>query len=230
MNMAENENENDPDAGAGPESVKPTWRGVSHHWAALAALGAGAVLVVMAPTTRAAWASAIFAASVVTLFSVSASYHRRTWAPRSLALLRGLDHASIFVLIAGSYTPVCVLGLPPDPGMKLLVAVWLAAALGALKSIFWSRAPRILSSALYVFVGWLVVPYFNVLRESLTTFQLAMLVGGGVVYSVGALVYAARKPNLVKDVFGYHEIFHILTIVACGMHFAMVIGLVQAAR
>jgi hemolysin III len=224
------ENDNDTDAGAGPESVKPTWRGVSHHWAALAGLGAGIVLVGMAPTTRSAWAAAIFAASVVILFSVSASYHRRTWAPRSLALLRGLDHASIFVLIAGSYTPICLLGLPPDPGTKILAAVWGAAALGALKSVFWARAPRILSSALYVLVGWLVVPYFGELRASLTTLQLALLVGGGVVYSAGALVYAARRPNLVKDVFGYHEIFHILTIVACGMHFAMVIGLVQAAR
>ncbi len=213
-----------------PKPVKPSLRGVLHHWAAVASAGAGVVLVSMAPTTRAAWAAAGYMASVVTLFSVSAVYHRPTWTPEKRAFMRRLDHASIFLLIAGTYTPVCLLAFPPDIGTKLLKLVWAGAGLGVIKSVFWAHAPKPVTALIYLLVGWTVVPYFGTMVDVISRTDLALFVGGGIVYSLGAVVYALKKPNIVKDVFGYHEVFHALTLVACGMQFAVILGLVRAAR
>lgn len=210
--------------------VKPTLRGVIHHWSAVAAFGAGIILVAMAPTARAAVAAGVHALSVCTLLTVSAVYHRPMWAPRPRAFMRRLDHASIFVLIAGTYTPICRLGLPDALGAKLLLWVWVAAALGVLQSIFWVHAPKPVTALLYLFVGWAVAPHFGAVRDALSPAHLALLIGGGVVYSLGAVVYAARRPNPVPGVFGYHEVFHALTVLACGLHYALVTSLVLAAR
>lgn len=210
--------------------VKPTLRGVIHHWSAVAAFGAGLVLVAMAPTARAAVAAAVYALSVCTLLTVSAVYHRPMWQPRPRAFMRRLDHASIFVLIAGTYTPICRLGLPEAVGGRLLLLIWVAAALGVLQSIFWVHAPKPVTAALYLFVGWIVVPYFRAVGDALSSGQIALLLGGGVIYSLGAVVYAARRPNPVPGVFGYHEVFHAMTVLACGLHYGLVAGLVRAAR
>jgi hemolysin III len=215
--------------GAAAPPVKPTLRGVLHHWSAVAAFGAGVILVAMAPTARAASAAAVYALSVCTLLTVSAVYHRPMWQPRPRAFMKRLDHASIFVLIAGTYTPLCRLGLPPTVGAKLLFWVWVAAALGVLQSIFWVRAPKPVTAALYLFVGWAVVPYFGAVRDALSPAHLALLIGGGVVYSLGAVTYALRRPNPVPGVFGYHEVFHAMTVVACAAHYALVASLVRAA-
>ena len=209
--------------------VKPTLRGVIHQWSAVAALGAGIILVAMAPTARAAVAAGVYALSVCTLLTVSAVYHRPMWAPRPRAFMRRLDHASIFVLIAGTYTPMCRLGLPESVGDRLLLWIWIAAALGVLQSILWVHAPKPVTAALYLLVGWIVVPYFGAVRAALSPSQLALLIGGGVIYSLGAVIYAARRPNPVPGVFGYHEVFHAMTVLACGLHYALVAGLVRAA-
>jgi hemolysin III len=209
--------------------VKPTLRGVIHQWSAAAAFGAGIILVAMAPTTRAAVAAGVYALSVCTLLTVSAVYHRPMWAPRPRAFMRRLDHASIFVLIAGTYTPMCRLGLPEAVGDRLLLWIWIAAALGVLQSIFWVHAPKPVTAGLYLLVGWIVVPYFGAVRAALSPSQLALLIGGGVIYSLGAVIYAARRPNPVPGVFGYHEVFHAMTVLACGLHYALVAGLVRAA-
>lgn len=134
------------------------------------------------------------------------------------------------MLIAGTYTPICRLGLPDAVGGQLLVLIWIAAALGVLQSIFWVHAPKPVTAALYLFVGWIVVPYFRVLGEALSSGQIALLLGGGIIYSLGAVVYAARRPNPVPGVFGYHEVFHAMTVLACGLHYGLVAGLVRAAR
>ncbi len=216
--------------GASAPPVKPTLRGVIHHWSAVAAFGAGVVLVGMAPTSRAAFAALIYALSVCTLFTVSAVYHRPTWKPKPRAFMRSLDHAAIFVLIAGTYTPICRLGLGDAAGSRLLFWVWIAAALGVLQSIFWVRAPKPVSAALYLFVGWTVVPYFGAVRAALSPAHLALLLGGGIVYSLGAVTYALKRPSPVPAVFGYHEVFHTLTVVACACHYALVTDLVRSAR
>lgn len=214
------------DSGA---KVKPTFRGVLHQWAAVAMAGGGTVLIAMAPSARARLAAAAYTASVVTLFSVSALYHRPTWKPSQRAVMKRLDHASVFILISGTYTPICLLGLIPGPGMKLLALTWATTLLGLMRAVFWPDAPRAVTAGLYLFAGWLLVPFFSQVRASLSTASLALLFAGGVVYTVGAVMYALRRPNPLPGVFAHHEVFHALTLLASGLHFALVLGLVRAA-
>lgn len=209
--------------------VKPTFRGVLHQWAAVAMAGAGTVLIAMAPSARARLAAAAYTASVVTLFSVSALYHRPTWKPAQRAVMKRLDHASVFILISGTYTPICLLGLIPGPGLKLLALTWATTLLGLLRAVFWPDAPRAVTAGLYLFSGWLLVPFFGQVRASLSTASLSLLFAGGAVYTVGALMYALRRPNPLPGVFAHHEVFHALTLLASGLHFALVLGLVRAA-
>ncbi|MBF5045698.1 hemolysin III family protein [Aggregicoccus sp. 17bor-14] len=206
--------------------VKPLLRGVSHQAAASVALGAGAVLVALAPTAPARAAALVYALSLVAMFAVSALYHRPTWSPRARARMRRLDHATIFVLIAGTFTPFAVLGLGGSAATTLLAVAWGGALLGLLQSLFWVHAPKPVSALLYLALGWAISPYFGALRAAVGTRALGLLLAGGVAYSVGALVYALRRPNPFPRVFGYHEVFHALVIVASVCHFAAVLGLV----
>lgn len=209
---------------------KPRLRGVLHEFAAAVALGAGLVLTMMATNLRVATAAAVFAASLFVLFVVSATYHRVTWSVRARAWMRRMDHASIFILIAGTYTPVAMIGLPPETGNKVLIAVWVGALLGILQSLFWVGAPKFVAAALAVAVGWTIVPYFGEARRSLGSVSMMLLLAGGIAYTAGAIAYASRRPNPRPGVFGYHEVFHALTIVGAACHFAVVLMLVRAAN
>jgi hemolysin III len=204
--------------------MKPLLRGVSHQIACVVALLVGGWLVVWAPTSRGSTAAAIYGASLTTLFGVSALYHRPTWPPAQRAWLRRVDHSAIFILIAGTYTPFCLL-LPPEQ-RRLLWVVWSGAALGVVQSIAWVRAPKVLVAVLYLLLGWCVVPFFHSMREVMTRPEITLMAVGGAAYSAGAVVYALRRPNPWPTVFGYHEIFHALTIVAAACHFRAVIGVV----
>jgi hemolysin III len=217
------------EAGAGAAAEKPLLRGLLHQLAAACALGAGGVLVSVAPTPRAAAAAALYSASLVLLFAVSATYHRVQWSTRARAWMRRADHASIFVLIAGTYTPIALFGLPGPSGEQLLWAIWGGALLGVLQSLFWVSAPKPLTAALAVAVGWTLVPFWGEARAVLGGGQLGLVVGGGVAYTLGALAYASKRPNPRPGVFGYHEVFHALTIVGAGLHFAAVLQLVRGA-
>ncbi len=208
---------------------KPRMRGVLHQFAAAVALGAGSVLVSMAPSERSATGAALFAVSLVTLFTVSATYHRVNWSVPARAWMRRMDHASIFILIAGTYTPIALIGLPEALGNSLLLAIWSGALLGVLQSLFWVNAPKALTAALAVGVGWTLVPYFEEARRSLGVTELALILSGGVAYTVGAVTYAAKRPNPLPGVFGYHEVFHALTIVGAVLHFIVVLLLVRSA-
>ena len=207
---------------------KPLLRGVLHHYGALVALGAGAVLVLATKAPRSRAAAAGYALSALLLFTVSAAYHRITWQPEARKVMRRADHASIFLLIAGTYTPICLLGLPPATGERLLAWVWLGAALGVLQSLFWVDAPKPVSAGLYLALGWALVPYFNQIWGVLTAADLFFLFGGGACYTLGAIFYAAKRPNPLPGVFGYHEVFHALTLVAFVCHFLLVARLVLA--
>ena len=216
--------------GSALPGAKPKLRGVLHQWAAAGALGAGAALVSLARTPRIAAAVGVFAGSLVVLFAVSAVYHRVNWSAAARERMRRMDHASIFVLIAGTYTPIAVLALPPESGQSLLLAVWGAALLGILQSLFWIRAPKAISAMLAVAVGWTIIPYLGTARASLSTAEFALIAAGGIAATAGAIAYALKRPNPWPGVLGYHEVFHALTIVGATLHFAAVVHLVRAER
>jgi len=206
---------------------KPLLRGVSHEIAAWLALAAGVTLALVAPGGRARTSAVVYAASLFSLFAVSALYHRPNWAPRARLWMRRLDHSAIFLLIAGTYTPFCLL-LGGATGRTMLAVAWAGAAAGVLQSILWVRAPKPLVAALYVLLGWVVVPVVPALRAALGTGALALLATGGLLYTLGAVVYASRRPDPLPRVFGYHEVFHGLVIAAAACHFAVVAGAVRA--
>jgi hemolysin III len=207
--------------------VKPLLRGVLHQVAAWFALGAGSVLVAFAATPRAALAAAVYSLSLVTLFAVSAIYHRVHWnALASRAWMRRADHASIFVLIAGTYTPISLLVLGEAEGRRLLIAIWAGAAVGVLLSLFWVNAPKALTAAMAVAVGWTITPYFAEVRSFLGD-HIWLILAGGIAYTVGAVVYALKRPDPWPRVFGYHEVFHALTLVGALLHFATIVMIVR---
>jgi hemolysin III len=210
---------------AAPE--KPLLRGVSHEIAAAVALLGWAAIAALAAPGRAQVAAHVYGASLFTLFLVSALYHRGRWAPRARGVMRRLDHSAIFLLIAGTYTPFCLL-LPGGAGSLLLLVVWGCAAAGILQSIVWARAPKPLVAAVYVLFGWIVVPVLPALRGALGSGAIALLAAGGGTYTVGALVYATRRPDPFPRVFGYHEVFHALVIAAAACHFAVAVAAIRA--
>lgn len=207
--------------------VKPRLRGVSHELAFFAALGAGAVLVALAPGHARA-AAAVYAVSLATMLGVSALYHRPTWSPRPRRWLRRLDHAAIFVLVAGTYTPFAL--LVPEQGRAMLALAWGGGLLGVAQSLFWVKAPRAVVAMLYVALGWAVVVFWPALHDALGPAGLFGLVVGGVLYSIGAIVYAARRPDPAPAVFGYHEIFHAFVVAAAICHFSVVVAVVRALQ
>jgi hemolysin III len=209
--------------------TKPLLRGVSHEAAALVALGAGSVLVTLAPTAHARLASAVYSLTLVAMFAVSALYHRPTWSARARTWMRRLDHSTIFLLIAGTFTPFAMLALEGRERTQLLAFAWGGAALGVLQALFWVGAPRLLTALLYLALGWGVLPSLTALYPQLGVAGLLLLGGGGLAYSVGAVVYALKRPDPVPRIFGYHEVFHALVIVASVLHFAAVLRLVRAA-
>jgi len=202
--------------------VKPRLRGVSHQYAFFVALAAGAALVVLARGGQARVAVAVYALSLCAMFGASALYHRIDWPPRPRKWLRRLDHSMIFVLVAGTYTPFAVLVLAPALGWTLLGIVWGGALAGIVLSLVWVDAPRWLSAAVYVALGWVAIIGLPQLWDRAGAMAVALLATGGVLYTVGAVIYARRRPDPVPRVFGYHEVFHVLVIAAAAVHFAAV--------
>jgi hemolysin III len=207
--------------------AKPLLRGVLHEVAAFVAAIAGGILVAVAPGPRARVGAVVYGISLVALFAVSAIYHRPTWSERARLVLRRVDHSAIFLLIAGTYTPFSFL-LGSRTGWVFLGVVWAGALLGIVLSVAWVRAPKVLVAAVCVLLGWAALPVLPALKAALGTGAVVLLAAGGIVYSLGALVYAVKRPNPFPAVFGYHEVFHALVIVAAGCHFAVVAEAVQA--
>ncbi len=208
---------------------KPSLRGVLHQWAAVYALGAGATLVVLAPSAHARIAAAIYAASLVLLLTISSVYHRFQWTLPARTWLRRADHASIFLLIGGSYTPIAMLALGGDTGRHLLLTIWCGVALGVLVSMLWPGAPKWVTAAIAVAVGWTLVPYFGAVGRAMSAMEIWLIALGGAAYTVGALVYATKRPDPWPRTFGYHEIFHALTLVGAGLHYGAMALIVLGA-
>jgi hemolysin III len=207
-------------AAADPEvRVKPRLRGVLHQYAFFASLGSGTLLVLLAATAAASVAAGVYAASVSALFGTSALYHRRTWTPAARRRMRRLDHSMIFLLIAGTYTPVGLLVLKGTLATVVLAVVWGGATVGIVLELAWTRAPRWLGGVVYLALGWVAVVATPQLFARLGVAGGLLLVAGGLAYSVGAAVYALRRPDPVPAVFGYHEVFHLLVIGGVAAHF-----------
>jgi hemolysin III len=201
---------------------RPKLRGVFHQAGALAALCAGLFLIFGASTPRATWAVAAFTASHVAQLTVSALYHRVTWSIAARARMRRADHAAIFVLIAGSATPFALLSMPADLGAKLMWLFWVGAAIGVVVTLAWPKKPKWMMPVLCIALGWAGAPYWLDERGTLDTVTVTLIASSGVLYSVGGLFYGLKRPNFVPGVFGYHELFHALTIVAAVLNFVAV--------
>jgi hemolysin III len=209
--------------------VKPRWRGVLHQWAAVFAVGAGTGLVGLAHDGRSRAAAAIYAASLALLLGVSAVYHRFHWTPRVRAWLRRADHASIFLLIGGTYTPIALLAFDAVTGRQLMFAIWGGVALGVLVSALWPSAPKFVGAAIAVAVGWTIVPYLGTLADFLSAAEIWLIALGGAAYTLGAVIYAIKRPNPWPRTFGYHEVFHALTLVGAALHLAAVMSIMHGA-
>ncbi|MET7864363.1 PAQR family membrane homeostasis protein TrhA [Micromonospora taraxaci] len=200
---------------------KPRMRGWLHTYAFFVALVCGIVLCSIA-ATRPGWAPLvsclIYSLTVCGLFGTSALYHRRVWSERGYQVMRRMDHSMIFVFIAGTYTPLCVMLLAPRPATVMLALVWGGALAGVALKVVWPHAPRWVSAPLYLALGWVAVAMLPEILHGGGVAALVLLIVGGAIYSVGAVFYALRRPNPWPTVFGHHEFFHASTLLAALCH------------
>jgi hemolysin III len=207
--------------------AKPLFRGVSHQVAAMVAAPLAALLVAGATGATARGAALVYGASLVALFVASAVYHRPRWSPPAREVMGRIDHAAIYLLIAGTYTPICLL-LGPRASSIQLAVVWGAAAVGMVVAFAWDDAPKPLRAAIYVAVGWALLPTVWSLRGTLGASAFTLLGVGSALYTLGACVFALRRPDPFPATFGFHEIFHALVVGAAGCHFVAVASVIRA--
>jgi hemolysin III len=204
-------------------SVKPKLRGVSHEWAFFVSLFLGAGLIVAAKTPEATFAVAIYAVSLSALLGTSALYHRVNWKrPDVRRWMRRLDHSMIFFLIAGTYTPFALLALDGPLADAILAVVWIGAIAGAIVEMVWIEHPKWVAALVYISIGWVALIAFPELWSEMGAAGTLLVAAGGLLYTVGAVVYATQRPDPNPRVFGYHEVFHLLVIAAAAAHFAAV--------
>lgn len=213
-----------------PEPGKPLLRGWLHLGAAPLAFIAGLALVVFAPTLAGRASTAVFTLSAVMLFGTSAVYHRGNWSPKPLAVLRRMDHANIFLIIAGTHTPFAVILLPEGQMRTLLWVVWTGAVAGVIFRVFWTSAPRWFYTLVYVALGWVAVFYLVPFWRYGGPLVVLLIAGGGLLYTVGALVYALKRPNPAPRWFGFHEVFHTFTVAAFAAHWVAALLVVLRDR
>ena len=207
---------------AGGTSERPALRGVLHLAAALLAVAGTAFLLLRAHSPSGYVGGAVFATSLILLYGTSATYHQVRWRPSWRQVFERLDHAMIFVLIAGTYTPFC-LDVSLSWGIPLLAVVWSLAGAGILLKLVWPDGPRWLSVALYVGLGWVAVVAASEVIDRYFGSPLALLALGGALYTIGGVVYALRRPNPWPRVFGYHEVFHTFVVAASAVHYTAIV-------
>jgi hemolysin III len=210
--------------------LRPLLRGMSHAYAFWVALVAAVVLTALVPAGTPRVASVVYGLGLCGLFAASGSYHRWRFDPRWRPLLRRIDHSTIFVFIAASYTPVALLVMHGTPRWVILAAVWTGALGGVILSVAWITAPRVLSAVCYLALGWTVMFALPQMLDALSIAPLVLLAVGGALYSLGAVVYATKRPNPWPTVFGFHEVFHALVIAAAAVQFVALAGWVFPAH
>ncbi len=210
-------------------SPRPRLRGRLHQIAFFAAVPAGVALVLLARGATARVAVLVYALSLVGLYGASAAYHRRQWTAKARARMQRLDHSMIFVLIAGTYTPFCLLALHGAWSIVLLAAVWAGAIAGIVLKLVGVDRTKVASAILYIALGWLAVVATPVVISNLSIAPLVLLASGGVLYTVGAVVFSTRRPNPSPLVFGYHEVWHSFVVGGSVCHYAVILLLARAA-
>ncbi|MBV5243873.1 MULTISPECIES: PAQR family membrane homeostasis protein TrhA [Mycolicibacterium] len=205
---------------------RPRARGWIHLVSAVVAVFAGVALVRgawMSPSERAGWAASVYVAGVVAMFTVSATYHRVEWgSPQAEKWMMRLDHSVIFLFIAASYTPLAVLALPPGVGAEVLTMVWAGALAGVALKMCWPSAPRWVGIPLYLMLGYVAIWFADALLHGAGATVVALLIAGGVLYNLGAILYGVQWPNPWPATFGHHEFFHAFTVAAAACHFAAI--------
>jgi hemolysin III len=207
---------------------RPVWRGLMHSWAFVIAIPAGILLILGADHAEARVAAAVYVGSLLAVFGTSAAYHRLAQTYRARMVMQRLDHSMIYLLIAGSYVPICMIALPPTWGIPLLSVVGAMAVLGIFIKLLAIRKLSWLGYALYPIMGWCALVAAPAIHDHLTPLQLALVVSGGVAYTVGFPVLLLRRPDPWPTVFGYHEVWHGFTVLAAALHFGAVCTLVAA--
>ena len=210
------------EAAAAEAEARPTWRGWIHTGVLPIVIAAGIVLIVLADGVGAKVSTSIFFGCSVLLFGNSALYHRFNWKPATKKALKRIDHANIFLLIAGTYTPITLLALPQSQAFVLMILIWGSALLGIGFRVFWLNAPRWLYVPLYIAMGWAALAFVSDFMNANAAMMILVL-SGGLCYTIGAVVYALKRPNPWPGQFGFHEIFHALTVVAFLSHWAGVL-------
>jgi hemolysin III len=209
-------------------SLRPRLRGVLHQWAFVVSLAAGVCLVLGAGSVRARVAVAVYALSVAALFGTSALYHRVDW--RTIGArrwMRRLDHTMIFVLIAGSYTPIVLLAMSGTLAVVVFCVAWGGALAGVLVEFFWTSHPRYVSAVIGTALGWTSLVMVGQLRSTVGWLAVAGFIFGGVLYTIGATIYSRKRPDPIPGVFGYHEVFHALVLAAASIHYAVIAFIVM---
>lgn len=216
-------------APADAKPLPPILRGWLHLVCFFLSIPAGALVVSAATSSRGRVAALVYASGLSALFGVSGTYHRRRWTAATRARMKRIDHATIFVMIAATYTPLCVITLDGASGTRMLALVWTGAAIGLVLAATGLAERPPLGVVAYIAFGWLVVIVLPALVERLSAFELVLLVVGGVIYTIGAMVLATRRPNPFPRVFGYHEVWHVMVVAACACHFLVILSVVGAA-
>jgi hemolysin III len=206
--------------------VRPSWRGVLHRWAAVVFLPLFVLLVVLADGGSDRLAVAVYGLGVTAMLGVSAVYHSGKLGPVAARRLKRLDHSTILLAIAGSYTAVTALSLEGDDKTRMLVIVWVAAIIGITIRMAWLDAPYPLVAVVYLVVGWIALVDLNGYRDALSGLEISLVVLGGLLYTAGGVVYALHKPNPRPATFGYHEVFHALVVAGASAHYLAVLSLV----
>jgi hemolysin III len=206
--------------------IKPFLRGHFHQAAFFISLGACSLLVIKSQQSHSFWATMIYSISLVSLLGISALYHRINWQPSARMIMRRLDHAAIYFLIAGTMTPLSLLCLSKSSSHKLLVIAWSVAGIGILLSVLFTKKPKWLNAVLCAGAAIVIVPYLSEMAHRLGSRNLVLAIIGAAAYGVGAMTYALKRPNFFPTVFGYHEVFHFLVVVGAGSHFMVIHSLV----
>ena len=217
------------DGGPQGDPIAPLLRGWMHLVCFFLSIPAGAIVIANAHSARGRVAALVYALGMTAMFGVSATYHRRQWSVGARRRMRRVDHGTIFLMIAGSYTPLCLLALRGTTGVAILTAVWVGAGAGFLLALTGFAEKAVLGLVCYIALGWVMVLALPQLSRELSTGQVALLFAGGIVYTVGGVVLGTRWPNPSPVFFGYHEVWHAMVVAACTCHYLTILSVVRTA-